>query len=393
MSKLYYIINSYDLVLLFLPTIFIFFVTFITSVVFTKWIAFSIFLAFVKSTIFLIYFSIFFDGTYTFWDDWAYIEGGKKLYFKDIGITNLIDSFQYLLLIGKGNHFIYYLYNTYSFRIFGEGYYAPVALNIILTSFIAYIGARLAFNEFYFSRKSEKLFFIFLMLHPDILAWSNVYNGKDILVLLIHVIFLTTVSLYLRGRIIVSIILMIPIVTTLLFLRAYVPLLFGIALILSNLIINKKGKWVYFIVSLIITSTILFSVGQNFLQYSWLVLQNSLVNPIYGFVRFLLTPIPFNTELNYSFLNIPALIHWILIPFVFIGIHRVWYLKTFFTRFFIIYIFVFLSLYSIFSDLQGPRHRVQLDFALAILQFVGLMVVLKLKYQSNDIKKLNSLKP
>ena len=69
-------------------------------------------------------------------------------------------------------------------EIFGNGYYAPVAINIALTAFIAFLGARLAIIRFGMSKFVSKLFFIYLFFHPDIFAWSNVMNGKDILVLL-----------------------------------------------------------------------------------------------------------------------------------------------------------------------------------------------------------------
>ena len=71
--------NPFDLDILIWPAAAIFFITLIISFQFTKWPMFSIFVAFVKTGIFLGYFNFIFDGTYTFLDDWNYLEGGKRI--------------------------------------------------------------------------------------------------------------------------------------------------------------------------------------------------------------------------------------------------------------------------------------------------------------------------
>lgn len=107
--------------------------------------------------------------------------------------------------------------------------------------------------------------------------------------------------------------------------------------------------------------------------------------PIYGFIRFLLTPIPFNTEYNYRFLNIPALLHWLFLPFMLIGINFIFKYNTSFTRYLIIYFILFTLLYAFFGELQGPRHRVQLDFIIALSQFLGFYKIFRRKPTSEII--------
>ena len=177
-----------------------FFATLVVSFKFTRNPAISILLAFVKAGIFIAYFGFVFNGTFTFLDDWSYLEGGRELLLEGVGITTLAKNWQYARMIGQGDHFVYYLYNSYALRIFGEGYFAPVAFNILLTIAIAYFGARLAVVEFGMSKQTSRWFYLFLLLHPDILAWSNIMNGKDMLALLLHVLLLTAVSIYLRGQ-------------------------------------------------------------------------------------------------------------------------------------------------------------------------------------------------
>lgn len=370
--------NPFDLSDIILSAAAIFIVTLAVSVQVTKNLAISIFAAFVKAGIFTIYFGLVFDGTYTFLDDWSYLEGGIELVRQDVGITNLTDNWEFALMIGNGEHFVYYLYNAYAFRIFGEGYFAPVALNVLLTIAIAYFGTKLAATEFVLNKSMSRVFFLFLLLHPDILAWSSIMNGKDILVLLLHVLLLTAISIYMRAQPIKALLIALPVTFTLFFLRFYVPVLFAMALVTGALLSKQRSRIIYLMFSVGFASLAFLWVGESGLQYAANSIQENFVNPIYGLVRFILTPIPFNTEEAYAFLNIPALAHWILIPFVALGLWGLWSMKSPFSRFFIFYLLFFVALYAVYGELQGPRHRVQLDYAWAVLQFMGIITALRI---------------
>lgn len=366
--------HPFDLELLLKPGLLIFIATLWVAFHVTRSVVFSLSAAFIKAGIFFVYFGVLFDGTFTFLDDWSYVDGGVKLVEEGIGLSNLAKNWDFVLMTGGGDHFLYYLYNTYAFRFFGVGYYAPVALNIVLTVLIAWFGSIVGAREFGFTGQWKKLFFMFLLFHPDILAWSNVMNAKDILVLLLHVLLLLSASLFFQGRNKSAIAIAVPVVTILLFLRFYVPLLFAGALVLHQLLAVKHRHHFYWFIggtSLLVIAAL--SMVGNMITYAWESLQENLGNPIFGFVRMALTPIPFNTELNYSFLDIPALLHWMLMPMVVYGVVLLMRReKSHFTRFFFLYLVAFLGLYSIYGELQGPRHRVQLDFAWAVLQFVGI---------------------
>ena len=369
--------QPFDLDAILTPGLVIFFATLWVAFRMTRSAVFALMAAFVKAGVFLVYFGLLFDGTFTFFDDWGYLEGGREFYAQGIGITNLVDNWDIVLLTGGGDHFGYYIFNTYAFRFFGEGYYAPVAINILLTLLVSWIGSNLVAREFGLGLQ-RKWFFGFLLLHPDILAWSNIMNGKDILVLLLHVLLLLSCSLFLGGRLAAALALAVPVCIVLFFMRFYVPLLFALALIISLLLARGvKVELRFLFPSVLFTALILVWVGPAGLQYAVDKLSEDFVNPFYGFVRFALTPIPFNTALNYSFLDVPALIHWMLFPFTFWGVIAIQRLHTPFSRFFLVYLLVFISLYSVFAELQGPRHRVQFDFALAILQFIGLKSFLR----------------
>jgi len=372
--------TAFELDVLLWPACVIFLLSLVVSLKVTKMPAMSIFVAFIKSGAFLIYFGLLFDGTFTFLDDWSYLKGGKTLLDESVSLFNMVDNWGLIQRIGGGNHVLYYLYNTYAFKIFGVGYFAPVASNIILTIFIAYFGSRLAIKEFGFSIRQGKWFYLFLLFQPDIFAWSNVMNGKDVLVLLLHCFLLQVVAWIFRRQLFLAILVGVPAIMALFFLRFYIPVLFAMAFILA--VVFRKDKNVvsyifYLMIGAMFCGMMFLWVGQAGFQYVFNRISEQFVNPFYGFVRMLLTPIPFHTEPAYAFLNIPALFHWLLIPFAILGLNNLIKQQGLFIRFFLIYIFVFIGLYSVYGELQGPRHRVQLEYAFAILKFIGFITFVK----------------
>jgi hypothetical protein len=366
--------HPFDLELLLKPGLLIFTATLWVAFLVTRSSVFSLSAALIKAGIFLVYFGVLFDGTFTFLDDWVYVNGGVEVVAEGIGLSNLDENWDFVLMTGGGKHFIYYLYNAYAFRFFGVGYYAPVALNIVLTILISWFGAIVGAREFGFTGQWKKLFFMFLLFHPDILAWSNVMNGKDTLVLLLHVLLLLSASMFFRGRKLAALAIAAPVVILLFFLRFYVPAIFATVLVVHQLLAVRRRHDLYWLLGgASILFVAIYSTVAQLSNFALLGFQENLVNPVFGFVRMALTPIPFNTEVTYGFLDIPALLHWMLMPMVVYGVVLLMRREKHpFTRFFLIYLVAFMGFYSIYGELQGPRHRVQLDFALAALQFIGI---------------------
>lgn len=365
--------HPFDLEQLILPAAAIFLVTLVFSFRITRLPAISIASALIKTGIFFIYFGFLFDGTFTFLDDWVYLEGGRQLVEDDVRLTNLHKNWHGVLALAGGDHIVYYLYNAYALRLFGDGYFAPVAMNILLTVVIALLGAHLMRREF--PDLNCKAFYLFLLFHPDILSWSTVMNGKDTLVLLLHMVLLFGVSMLFRGDKIKAVAAGIPAAAILLFIRFYVPLLFAVSFFVSTLRITRKS-FGYIFLSTLFTGAAIFYLSDGF-YYALDSLKENFVNPVWGLVRFLLTPIPFNTEPAYAFLDPASLIHWLLLPAFVFGMLMVWRRKTHFSRFMILYFFTFVGLYAVYGELQGPRHRVQIDFAIALFQFIGVSILLR----------------
>jgi hypothetical protein len=370
---------GFDSAALVLPAALIFALTVFAAWRVTRSPAACLALALTKTGIYWAYYAWFFDGSYTFLDDWTYLDRGGSLSAEGVGWLNMLDSLPLLLAAGEGNHFLYYLFNASAVEWFGEGYYAPVALNVMLSVIVAWMGTRLVVAEGLCAPRHGALFFALMVLHPDIMAWSTVMNGKDIVVLLLHVVLLTSVSLHLRGRRRMAWTLALVGCAALLFLRFYVPLLFAAALGISALMRTSWGSRLQLAgLSAALVGVFAWLQGAEGLSYVIDVLRSDLINPFVGLVHFTLTPVPFGTDREYGFLDVPALLHWLMLPAAALGLWSVASARTPFSRYLVAYTFVFVALYAVFGELQGPRHRVQLDFAWAVFQFIGLRLVFTL---------------
>jgi hypothetical protein len=360
------------------PAIIIFLATLLVVYSFTKWPASALFAAFFKSLFFTVYFSFFFDGTYTHDDSWAYIDKASSLDLSYIDFSNLSESALYLSSVAVSEHFFYIIYTKFSFIVFGEKYYSPMVFNILATLLIAYFGINLVRVEFPISHRALKILFLFLMFQPSMFFWSNFYNGKDVIVILLHIFMLTSISLYFRGKILFSITL--AAITFLLFsvLRFYLPVVFVVAVFIG-ISIHKPFASRRQIIMILITPVVIFSLIMSRFDSVMTHIFGDLVNPFYGMIRFVLTPIPFNTADAYAFLHVPSLFHWFAFPFLLFGMVHIWSRKTLFSKIFISYIFVLICLYSFVDELQGPRHRLQLEYAIAIGQFLGFVLAFKLR--------------
>jgi hypothetical protein len=365
--------HPFDLGQLLGPGLAIFLVLFVVSFVVLRRPVASLVVAALKAGLFVAYFASVFDGTFTYLDDWTYFERGAYIHESGIGLSNLIESLPLLVAIGEGDHFLYFLYNAIAFDWFGTGYYAPVALNVIVTGFIALLGMRLARTEQLVDRRLAPVFFLFLLLHPDITAWSSLVNGKDTLVLLLHVMLLTAISQYLRGCRLAALLLAGISVAILFFLRFYVPLMFAVAFG-TSMVLQLRGaaRLRVGMVAIAILGGLVVAMGGGIFSYAADSLRAEFVNPALGLLRFLLTPIPFNTEASFAFLDVPALVHWLMLPALLLGAWRIHRLGTPFSRLLVLYALTFAALYALYGELQGPRHRLQLDYAFALFQFAGV---------------------
>jgi hypothetical protein len=118
-------------------------------------------------------------------------------------------------------------------------------------------------------------------------------------------------------------------------------------------------------------------LGTRGLADTFNLLLQDFENPIDGFFRYLLTPIPFSTTEHYAFLDWPQVLYWALVPFLVYSVYRVWRRGTLTARFIVIYFLLMVALYTMFAALQGPRHRYQLDGLIVLFQFLGFVSVFR----------------
>ncbi|MGI9255935.1 MAG: hypothetical protein ACR2PY_03270 [Salinispira sp.] len=333
-------------------------------------LAFTI--AVLKSCIYFVYFAFFFDGIYTLTDDWKYLSTAIRFWENaPLGIVGLKELIEQVKIITNSSHPFYPIVNIFAVRLFGMVYSAPVAINYIILPVIACIGANFAARELLFDNTQKRLIYILLLFYPFLNSWATILNLKDIWVLILFMGLLIGYIHFFHRRYVQAFLLIIPISLVFGILRYYVPYLFFAAFILTLMLHKKTRKMAVLLSTAGIVGLLLFfpSFTNNILLF---VNEAQTIRsfPI-GFLRFSVTPIPFNTTLHYSFLNIPSIIHWLLFPFMLAGITQFWKTGKMPLRFLVIVVFVFTCFYASFSLLQGPRHRIQLSYNILLFQFVS----------------------
>lgn len=371
-------VSPFPLAELMVPALFIFVTGFILTLAATRSVMLSMFLPLIKAVVYVVYYVVLFDGTWTFLDDWSYLERGRTLLKHGVGIANFSVHLPLLFSTAGGKHFFYYLFNADAMRLFGYAYYAPVAVNVALTFLAAGLMAGAAKTGLNFSRNLAAGLFASIVLYPDVVAWSTIVNGKDTVVMAGISMAVYVVSLAESGRYRRALSLALFLGLVLLFTRFYTPLMMlvalGLALTLSSS--GRRRSWLWL---LVVTGggAVLGVLGTRMLGSAFNLLLQDWVNPGYGIVRYLLTPIPFHTTEAYSFLDLPQVVYWGLVPFLIYGVYRVWQRRTLTARFIVIYFLLTVALYAIFGELQGPRHRYQLDGLIVLFQFLGVLGVFR----------------
>lgn len=363
------------------PTIAIVAIGFALAFWFTRRAGLSLGLAAVKGSLFLAYFGWVFNGTYTFYDDWAYLRFGKQLLRNGIGVLNLAHHYDYVRSTVKSANLFYYVYNASAMAVFGHGYFAPVAMNVLLTFIAAGMLMRAAGLGLGMRRRTCIGLFACLALAPSILAWSTVANLKDILVAtgtagMVYAVALIEARRFKRALVIAAVWGLVLILT-----RFYVPLIAGTAFA-ATLLASRHGRrnpwlWLAAAAALVV---IVHGLGRGSLTGAAHELHARVGNPIKGIVRFIATPIPFHTQPEYAFLNLPQLVFWALLPFQFYGMASLWRHRSLTGRFMVVYCAALIVLYGAFPTLQGPRHRVQIDGLIAVFQYVGVVALLRRRF-------------
>ncbi|HEU4856181.1 MAG TPA: hypothetical protein VFS86_02640 [Rhodanobacteraceae bacterium] len=374
--------QPFPLAVLAWPTAFILVTGFVIAYAYTRRIVVAYCVAALKAGCFLLYFGWLFNGTYTFLDDWRYLDIGEQFAANHIGLANLISHYDYIVSTVAGSNVAYYVFNATAIQAFGSGYYAPVTINVVLTFLAAGLLMKTAHIGLGLGRRASIGLFVFLALSPDILVWSTIPNFKDTLVATATAAAVYAVALVDERRVLRPVLVAIAAAFVLAITRLYVPLMlgaaFGITLFLSPR--GRRNPWLWLIAAVALLLVVR-HMGHGSLTGAVYTLRARMDNPVHGVVRFLVTPIPFHTAPGYGFMDIPQMIYWALMPLMFYGIVCVWRKGTLTSRFVVIYFVLMLMLYGSFTTLQGARHRVQIDGLVVIFQYYGIMALLRQRFR------------
>lgn len=337
----------------------------------------------IKVAIPLAYFAWFFDQTWTFGDDWAYLQQGNLILTRGYTPAALFTVKGVTLLRSIANtfQFFYVWWNLFAQYCFGAFYYAPVFLNVGVT-FIGGFAFRRILEEVQFHPTYQRWGLIFFLLHWDIVTWSSIANLKDILVLTLTIIaFLLLIKILKDKKWWILYGFMLALVLyLLLLLRFYIPVLFLITVGIWMMIASRdRRKYLLFS---ILGVTLLLVIRLGYMRY---VYNLEPYNIIYGTFRFWMSPQPWSIKQRYSFLLLPTIIHWFFAVPSIIGGIVLWY-KYKWSRMFILYFLILLVFYGMWPNALGARRRFQLSFIIAWMQFnclwlVGLALVKRKKIE------------
>lgn len=338
-----------------------------------------------KFSIFLIYF-LFFSEIYPviLSDDLNYYYDSIDLYLNaDQSLSYLFspDTLTKFMVTAGGYHFGYYVYNFIAFWLCGPYYYSPVVINIfmsVLTAGILYKTIRLS----NFNPKSATFLYIFFLLHWDVLSWSSFINLKDtfVLFLLVSAIYaMVSIKVHgIRTKYILYFILTLIVLFTIRFYFSF--FLITTAIIFFAITKLSKNKYRYLDSILKFSLFVLIPISFYFTFISLFSQKlddiGARTNIISGFLRYIVTPFPFNIEPGYYFIFISSLLHWICLPLLPFGLY-LFTKKHFYTLMPYIIMFLLLStFYGSFAELQGPRHRVPQTAILSLLQGLAIYEIL-----------------
>jgi hypothetical protein len=330
----------------------------------------------IKVGIPLLYFAYFYDGTWQMIDDILYHDfavrllgagyGPVTIFTNDVARASLFDA-------SSGWVLGYWWWNVFAEWVFGLHYFSAVFMNIIAAAGTGFYVHRLAIVSGFGPRYARAVA-VFAVLHWDLLLWSGFLNSKDAFVLL----FTAAALLYLMELTRAG-----PLHRTAAFLKLMIvlALLFSVRFYSGALLLIGYGIWL--LLRRQNPSTFIF-LGSAAAAMMWFLrvysktmswFDFSVFHFVFGIVHFVLTPQPWSTESNYSFIVPAAFLHWIFFLPALIGLVVLWRSMPDF-RLVLIYLILVIAFYALVPELQGPRQRLTVSFIWAWMEFHFFYLIL-----------------
>ncbi len=309
------------------------------------------------------------NDRYQLYDDVVYID--KAHAYLQAGFTpwealTRRDAALTLSHVAQSEHTLYYLWTATALYAFGDYYYAPVMLNILLTFFTAELFAR-GLEMMQLPRRYQRFAIAYQSLHMNYFTWVAFMNVKEALVEFLLMAMVVSLLSFLATKRKRSLVFVAASAWLLLSLRLYVPLLVLAGTALSAVTILRGFRRALLLPVLLLAVAYL---GQRVAGESHWAKVSGIAT---GSVRFLLTPRPWAIEPEYEFVFLASVQQWIMFVPMLIGCYCLWrlYPKA---RIMICILGVFVLFYGMWPEHQGPRHRVQLSSIMSLAEFQFIWV-------------------
>jgi hypothetical protein len=320
----------------------------------------------------VVYFAWYNDGSWYLLDDVTYWSDGQRILavgYNPLTILLTPEGYEHIQEICGGHHILYTWWNVLAQYLFGQHYFAPVLLNVLVT-FVTAFYVRRTMELIGFPPAYCRALEVFYLLHWEVIAWSSFVNVKDPIVQLLTVAELYCVTRFFRRRDWQSALGFVGVAQAFYFVRFYLPLvmLLGAALWMVWQWRNNL-KFVLLPLALLGGYWAL-PIFQEHAAY---------LDPeaaLTGTMRMLITPIPGRIEDYYSYLLVPSILHLVFLLPAAAGLVALWRASTP-ARLYLIYLVLIIELYAITEELQGPRQRFQVAFIFTWIQFHFLWVTFR----------------
>ena len=200
----------------------------------------ALLIAFSKVFALILFFQFFFTGCVTCVDDVYYLETAISILDSDFFVDSFSSVYLELVRLSEGIHIGYPIWGALSIWLFGEHYFAPIVSNIFTSVLCSLVARKIVLQTLNLDKKLVNFYFIFFSLHPELISWSTVLNGKDTIVLLIHLLFILSFSYFRLAKLRKAIFILSLVVLLSLGFRFYLPF-FYLAILLAFVLLKMRG--------------------------------------------------------------------------------------------------------------------------------------------------------
>lgn len=331
-------------------------------------------------------------------DDIDYYTGFSKIADLMRRDFNFKEYYELLRIHAGGTNVAIYVVGSFLHYIFGNYYFVSPIFCSFLIVFAGYlISAKLISNLESF-RKVKKIFFVLFLLYPMNNYLNMIAIHKDYYILFLLALFFVALFRYKHTRMRKYIIYILFIIYLMFFFRYYLAfvlfLVFGTSFVLWNKI-NIKSIIFVFILLLFVSYFLSMLFSLNLVEFLLVNISHfmdiNIFQNIFSSIRYLITPLPFNSVDAHSYFNNISFFHWIYITLMFISFIKYKQLKEIFP-FIVYFIIVDILMGFAYGAINGPRQRIMNNIEITLFASYGLYIIFeKISRKKNEKNNINQL--